>query len=585
MGKLFYQRLRCELKERQEQGNLRELPLVSYNGDNIVLDNMPYIDLSSNDYLGIARDPKFFSTFIQTMLDSKSTGSQFAEDMLMSAISAGSTGSRLLTGNHPAYYFAEDLLSSLFNGSMFSSICGDDEGCIYKATTGACSPDAAASGSCVGMSDLHEDKHHCKNHHDADQECCGKCKHDDDDHANSYAHGHDGSAAQDALFEHEHGSASANCDSLDESAICPVCGKEKATEQVSEKSSDKSKSKHSRHHDKKSSRTTASGRVPKSGGEIEDYHALADEEQRCGYKAPDVKARACLYLNSGFDANSGVLSALFGKKDLMLVDKLSHASIIDGMLHGEAKAIRYAHNDMQHLEQLLEKHAANYESVVIVTESVFSMDGDQAKLKEIVALKERYDNVLLYVDEAHSFGLFGDDGLGLCKELNLLDKVDFLMGTLGKAIGSHGAFLICSKEVKDYLVNFMRPLIFSTALPPVNITFSTYVIGLLRAGAMQYKREYLRKISGYLHSNLKELGIMPSQSQIQPLITGDSKKALEASQIFRDAGLLAMPIRHPTVPENKARLRLSLNCNLRIDDIELITQLVERHMHLFVQNA
>ncbi len=559
MGKQFYQRLRTELKDRQEAGNLRELPLVSYNADNIVLDNMPYIDLSSNDYLCVARDPKFFTTFMQTMLDSKSTGSQFAEDMLISAISAGSTGSRLLTGNHPAYYFAEDLLSSLFNGSMFSSICGEDsENFIYRPSAAdPCSRELDDPVECDDACDKRRDY--------ASEKTCD-C--DDGDDAVCDVCAKQGRAnAQTKL---------AQCELDDDSTICPICGKDKAREKRGDKSN--------RHHGKKG-RTTASGRMPKSGGEIQDYHALADEEQRSGYKAPDVKARACLYLNSGFDANSGILSALFGKKDLMLVDKLSHASIIDGMLHGQAKAIRYAHNDMQHLEQLLEKHAANYESVVIVTESVFSMDGDQAKLKEIVALKERYDNVLLYVDEAHSFGLFGDDGLGLCKELNLLDKVDFLMGTLGKAIGSHGAFLICSKEVKDYLVNFMRPLIFSTALPPVNITFSTYVIGLLRAGAMQYKREYLRKISSYLHSNLKELGIMPSQSQIQPLITGDSKKALEASQIFRNAGLLAMPIRHPTVPENKARLRLSLNCNLRIDDIELITQLVERHLHLFVQNA
>ena len=563
MGKLFYQRLRSELKARQLAGNLRELPLVSFQGDNIMLDNMPYIDLSSNDYLCIARDPKFFTTFIETMLDSKSTGSQFAGEFLISAISAGSTGSRLLTGNHTAYYFAEDLIASLFNGSMFSSINGEDESSLYGVSASANTPkydeaakdevEAFKQGSCC-----------CD---DSDSGSCSQA-------SSAYAFSTDGVG-----------------DDLKLASSDPITGavtQELDTNDHRESvSQDLNNANSSLLNDDDSDaiKARASKRVPKGGSEINDYDALASEEDRTGYKAPDVKARACLYLNSGFDANSGVLSALFGKHDLLLVDKLSHASIIDGMLHSEAKALRYAHNDMQHLEQLLQKHAHEYESVVIVTESVFSMDGDQAKLKEIVALKERYDNVLLYVDEAHSFGLFGDDGLGLCKELNLLDKVDFLMGTLGKAIGSHGAFLICSKEVKDYLVNFMRPLIYSTALPPVNITFSMYVVGLLRANAMHYKRDYLRKISSYLHSNLQELGISPSQSQIQPLITGDSQKALKAYAIFKDAGLLAMPIRHPTVPENKARLRLSLNCNLRIDDIELISALVKRNMSLFVQNA
>ena len=563
MGKLFYQRLRSELKARQLAGNLRELPLVSFQGDNIMLDNMPYIDLSSNDYLCIARDPKFFTTFIETMLDSKSSGSQFAGEFLISAISAGSTGSRLLTGNHTAYYFAEDLIASLFNGSMFSSINGEDESSLYGVTASANTPkydeaakdevEAFKQGSCC-----------CA---DSDSGNCSQA-------SSAYAFSTDGVGDDLKLASSDPitGAVNQELDTNDH--------RESAAQDLNNANS-------SLHHDDDSDaiKARASKRVPKGGSEINDYDALASEEDRTGYKAPDVKARACLYLNSGFDANSGVLSALFGKHDLLLVDKLSHASIIDGMLHSEAKALRYAHNDMQHLEQLLQKHAHEYESVVIVTESVFSMDGDQAKLKEIVALKERYDNVLLYVDEAHSFGLFGDDGLGLCKELNLLDKVDFLMGTLGKAIGSHGAFLICSKEVKDYLVNFMRPLIYSTALPPVNITFSMYVVGLLRANAMHYKRDYLRKISGYLHSNLQELGISPSQSQIQPLITGDSQKALKAYAIFKDAGLLAMPIRHPTVPENKARLRLSLNCNLRIDDIELISALVKRNMSLFVQNA
>ena len=457
MSMQFYQRLRSELKARQDAGNLRELPLVNFSDDNIVLDHSSFIDLSSNDYLGIARDIKFFSTFIDTMMDTNtsSTGSEYAGQFLLRALGSGATGSRLLTGNHLSYAYFEDLVASLYNGCL------------------------------------------------------------------------------------------------------PALKEEDAT-------------------------LTALDVKQRSGCQTKDYQALAAHEDAFGYIAPSLSERDCLYINSGFDANLGIISTLFSKNDLLLVDKLAHASIIDGMLSCSAKSVRYAHNDMEHLATLLDKYHDKYETIVIVTESVFSMDGDRAKLKEIVALKERYDNVLLYVDEAHSFGLLGDDGLGLCKELNIVDKVDFIMGTLSKAIGSYGALLICSKEVKDYLVNFMRPLIFATALPPVNVTFSLYVVGLLGNGSMKYKRDYLSKISSYLHNNLTELGLAPSQSQIQPLITGDSDKALQAYNLFRRFGLLAMPIRYPTVPQKLARLRLSLNCNIRVDDIDLVTKIVKKYRHLFL---
>lgn len=293
-------------------------------------------------------------------------------------------------------------------------------------------------------------------------------------------------------------------------------------------------------------------------------------------------ARDCLYLNSGFDANYGILATLFGEKDLLLVDKLAHASIIDGMLQSKAKTLRFAHNDMEHLEHLLKTHAHKYENVVIVTEAVFSMDGDRAKLTEIVALKHQYSNVLIYVDEAHSFGLLGEGGLGLCQELHLLDDVDFIMGTLSKAIGSQGAFLICPRIVKQYLVNYMRNFIYSTALPPLNVAFSMYIVGLLNTTVMQYRRDYLNKICNYLHLNLLEMDLTPSESQIQPLITGDNDKAVYMSEVFKSSGLLALPIRHPTVPLNKVRLRITLNCNLRIDDVDLICSLIRRYRNMFV---
>lgn len=483
---MFYQRLRAELQERQQSGNLRELPMVNFTGSRIVLDSVPYVDLSSNDYLSIARDPKIFSTFIRNMMDTNSTGSEFAGQFLLSAVSAGSTGSRLLTGNHPSYAYFEDLLSALYNNAS-------DE------------LDVPSLDDLI-RPELNE---------------------------RSFA------------FDNNEEDFNASAKKVS----CPDGNCQ---------------------------------RKPHCGCEIKDYQALVNQDHETGYEAPKIKERACLYINSGFDANDGILSTLFGDKDLLLVDKLAHASIIDGMLRSKAKSLRYAHNDMEHLERLLEQHHNDYETVVIVTESIFSMDGDRAKLKEIVALKERYHNVLIYVDEAHSFGLLGHDGLGLCKELNLVDKVDFIMGTLSKAIGSQGAFLICSKEVKDYLVNFMRPLIFATALPPVNVSFSLYIVGLLGTVGMKSRRKYLKEICAYFHASLKDLDLNPSQSQIQPLITGSSDKALKASQIFKEAGLLAMPIRYPTVPQKLARLRLSLNCSLRIDDLERIIALIKRHRSLFL---
>lgn len=292
--------------------------------------------------------------------------------------------------------------------------------------------------------------------------------------------------------------------------------------------------------------------------------------------------RDCLYLNSGYDANSGIISTLFGEHDLLLVDKLAHASIIDGMLHSKAKSMRFAHNNMEHLEKLLSLHASHYANVIIVTEAVFSMDGDRAKLKHIVELKKQYPNVLIYVDEAHSFGLLGEGGLGLCQELAVLDQVDFIMGTLSKAIGSQGAFLICPRVVKYYLVNYMRSFVYSTALPPFNVAFSMYMVGLLNTTIMQYRRDYLNKICNYLHLNLMEMDLTPSESQIQPLITGDNDKAAYMSEVFKHAGLLALPIRYPTVPLNKVRLRISLNCNLRIDDVDLICSLIKRYRNMFI---
>jgi 8-amino-7-oxononanoate synthase len=273
--------------------------------------------------------------------------------------------------------------------------------------------------------------------------------------------------------------------------------------------------------------------------------------------------RPALVFNSGYHANIGILPALTARKDLILCDKLNHASIIDGFRLSEADCKRYPHLNYEILEGLLVKGAAEYENLFIITESVFSMDGDTADLRRLVELKERY-NATLIVDEAHSVGVFGKSGRGLAEEQGVLDKVDILIGTFGKAFCSAGAFAIMNETVRDYLVNKMRSFIFTTALPPVIINWSRFI--LEKTAGMKERREHLLDISSRLRN---ELGL-EGNSQIVPLMLGENSAAVEMAEKFRKAGLLVFAIRPPTVPPGTARLRLSLNAALQDKDIDKI---------------
>lgn len=291
------------------------------------------------------------------------------------------------------------------------------------------------------------------------------------------------------------------------------------------------------------------------------------EFQRFESLLSDYYGGRALLFNSGYHANSGVVAALAKKDTLIVADKLVHASIIDGIMLSQAPFERFRHNDMAHLERILAKKASDFECVLIIVESVYSMDGDSAPLDEIAGIKRNYPNALLYVDEAHALGVCGRDGLGLAADI---EGVDFLVGTLGKAVGSVGAFIVCrSSQMYDYFVNTVRSLIFSTALPPLNIAWSRFVME--RIPAMEDRRKRLRELSALL---AVALGNQSVPSHIQPLITGSSESALRLSAALRERGFKVLPIRTPTVPPGTERLRFSLSADLKNDDILRLTQVM-----------
>ena len=305
-------------------------------------------------------------------------------------------------------------------------------------------------------------------------------------------------------------------------------------------------------------RLSSSGSPLLTGAHLSYARAEAVIEKLFGKKA--------LFFNSGFSANSGVIAALGTKDNLILADKLAHASMIDGMNAAEAKFLRYAHNDYEHLQSLLEKHHDSYDNIIIVTEAVFSMDGDRSDLKRLVELKKQYHNVYLYVDEAHSFGLFNENGAGLCVQEGVVSDIDFILTTFGKGIGSEGACILCNEIARDYLVNTTRSLIFSTALSPFIFEHTAFMLEYMQQ--RNDLRERLHRISKSVHGVLEECGFNNvSSSQIIPIITGDNEGAVKAFEYFREHGFYAMPIRHPTVPLGKSRLRLSLNASLSDDEV------------------
>jgi 8-amino-7-oxononanoate synthase len=276
--------------------------------------------------------------------------------------------------------------------------------------------------------------------------------------------------------------------------------------------------------------------------------------------------REALVFNSGYHANIGILPAISTAKDLILSDKLNHASIIDGLRLADAKFKRYRHNDYDQLEQLLANNSANYRQIFIITESLFSMDGDVADLNRLVTLKKRYNSILI-VDEAHAVGVFGKHGAGICEAQGVIADIDIIIGTFGKALASLGAYAIINGELKNYLINKMRSLIFTTALPPAVVNWSRFVLEkIIKCHA---ERQHLQQLSTFCRNELAKYQITTrGNSHIIPIIIGEDKKSVVIAEKLRNEGFLVFPIRPPTVPPNSSRLRLSLNAKMNKNDLK-----------------
>lgn len=285
--------------------------------------------------------------------------------------------------------------------------------------------------------------------------------------------------------------------------------------------------------------------------------------------------RAALLFNSGYHMNIGILPALSDSKTLILADKLVHASLIDGIRLSTAKYLRYRHNDLNHLIQLLQKYHVDesFDRIIIVTESIFSMDGDESDLSELVRIKQQFNKVMLYVDEAHAIGVRGEQGLGCAEQYDVIDEIDFLVGTFGKALASVGGYLMCHPIIREYLINAMRPLIFSTAQPPICMAWTHFIFQ--KALKLSTQRQHLHAISQSLQHTIQHKGFeCPSTSHIVPVIIGDSQKTVEKANQLQHAGFYIMPVRPPTVPKNSSRLRICLNTQIAQTDLDQLVEML-----------
>lgn len=303
------------------------------------------------------------------------------------------------------------------------------------------------------------------------------------------------------------------------------------------------------------------------------YHLLLEDFLK------ELYNKEVLIFNSGYHANTGLISALATNNALFLTDELMHASGLDGLMlgqfHRRARMQTFDHNDISDLEEKIriERAESNTSDIFIVTESVFSMDGDKAPLQEIVIMKHKYPNIRIYLDEAHGFGVRGKRGLGLAEEEGLIEDIDFIVGTFGKAVASEGAFVATSPLFKSFFINSARSFIFSTAIPPVNAAWSHFMIGKILD--MDKERTYLMKLGRVFRQFLNSKDT-ESDTQIIPFICGCAEKAVDLANYLRQNGVDTLPIRRPTVPPGTERIRFSINANLNLSELEHTSNLIKK---------
>lgn len=306
-------------------------------------------------------------------------------------------------------------------------------------------------------------------------------------------------------------------------------------------------------------------------GNFEIYGHLEQRLAKCF-------GRSALLFNSGYHMNIGMIPALSDERTVILADKLVHASMIDGILLSKSKFVRYRHQDFVQLEELLFKYQQDdsYDKIIVMTESIFSMDGDETDLKKLVALKQKFDKTMLYVDEAHAIGVRGVQGLGCAQEQGVIGEIDFLAGTFGKACASIGGYVICDEIVREYLINFVRPLIFSTAIAPINMAWTDFILNkIVHDSTIKKKRQHLQTMCKSFITDIQAMGYdCPSSSHIVPIVLGDNKKAMDCANTLQESGYYVMAVRHPTVAKNQARLRICLGAQMNVDELNgLVCQL------------
>lgn len=302
----------------------------------------------------------------------------------------------------------------------------------------------------------------------------------------------------------------------------------------------------------------ALGKYGVGSGAARLISGTSDLHQKLERKIARFKGKqSALVFTAGFLANLGILTAFAGEQDVIIMDKLCHASLIDGARLSKAEIRVFPHKNYERCEDLLRK-TQDARRRILVTETVFSMDGDRADLKTLIRLKQKH-NALLVVDDAHGTGVLGRRGHGATEESGVGNKVDIIMGTLSKAIGALGGFVAADKAFIDHLINFARPFIFATALPPVLCAAAMEALSTIEEEPVIRKKlwDNIHKV----HAGLSELGfsLMEPESAILPVIIGDEKKALSVFEKLLSQGIFIPPVRYPTVPKGKARLRVTLS--------------------------